>query len=166
MDQIPKGFTYSFEFLRSGILGRILGIPIYHGNTIEHALYGGSFTHALGYVVLGTSYLAGYGPGSSYIAELFYDFSYMGVIIGSVIYSWLFVNISNIAGKPPFIFSICLSVLTQLLWAPRSSFSGFITVLFYPTTWIAYLVIFGFAQCLHSGRATGNRKLNHDGRGV
>lgn len=145
-DRIPSGFIYSFEFLRSGILARILGIPIYHGNTVEHALYGGSFTHALGYVVMGTNYLAGQGPGSSYIAELFYDFQIGGVIVGSIIYSWLFVNISNIAKKSPLVFSACLAMITQLLWAPRGSFSGFISIMFYPTTWFTFIVVFFLAK--------------------
>ena len=32
---------------------------MYAGNTVEHATKGGSFAHALGYVVLGNKYLLG-----------------------------------------------------------------------------------------------------------
>lgn len=35
-DQIPSNQIYVLEFLHSGILARLLGIPVYHGNNIEH----------------------------------------------------------------------------------------------------------------------------------
>ena len=148
-DLIPEDF-YTLEFLKSGLLARIFGITVYHGNTVEHALYGGSFTHALGYTVLGDMYLAGRGTGTSYIAELFFDFGYFGIVLGSLLYSFIILNITRIGKKNPFLLSICFLMVTQLLWAPRGSFSGMITVLFYPTTIIIYILIFGFSKVLAS----------------
>lgn len=161
-DQIPEGYLYTFEFTRSGLIARILGITVYHGNTVDHALYGGSFTHTLGYVVLGSAYLSGRGTGTSYIAELFFDFGYIGVVVGSLIYSWLFINISRIANKSPFILSVYFTIITQLLWAPRGSYSGFLSILFAPATVITYIIIFGIAKIWVSTRTSTNLQYKKD----
>lgn len=141
-DIIPDGYIYSLGFTRSGFIARILGITIYYGNSVANALYGGSFAHAIGYIVLGSSYLAGRGVGTSSVAELFYDFSYLGVFIGYLIYGWLIFKITNTKNRSPFILSMFYLMITQLLWAPRGPYSGFIGVLFYPTTILTYVIVY------------------------
>ena len=140
---IPKQ-VYTLEFLHSGILARIFNINVYHGNTVEHALYGGSFTHTLGYIVMQSAYLTGRGTGSCYIAELYQDFNYIGVVIGNILYGIL---LSRIAQKEDnntlFIKSIKLMIITQLLWAPRGSFTYFISQNLTPTTLGTLVLIFG-----------------------
>lgn len=93
-NQIPKQI-YTLEFLHSGILARLFNIKVYHGNTVDHAMYGGSFTHTLGYTVMNSAYLAGRGTGSSYIAELYQDFGYTGIILGNILYSFLLARITK-----------------------------------------------------------------------
>ena len=146
-DKIPDGI-YTLEFLHSGILARLLGIEVYNGNSVAHALYGGSMTHALGYAVMGSQYLAGRGTGSSYIIELFYDFGYIGVAIGTMLYAWLFAKITKIKKNNIFMRSLMFSVITQLLWAPRASFTGFISFLDAPSTILAFVFIFGVGNLL------------------
>lgn len=148
-DRIPSDQIYTLEFLHSGILARLLGITVYHGNTIEHALYGGSFTHALGYVVLGTTYLAGKGTGSSYIAELFQDFGYIGVCLGNIFYSLIIARINQFKGKQSiFWISVRFYIITQILWAPRGSYTGFISNLLAPSTVICFIIIFGVTKLI------------------
>lgn len=146
-DKIPDGI-YTLEFLHSGVLARIFGIKVYNGNSMDHALYGNSMTHALGYAVMGSQYLAGRGTGSSYIIELFYDFGYLGVAAGTILYSWLFARITRIKRNNIFTRSLMFSVITQLLWAPRASFTGFISFLDAPSTIAAFVVIFGIGNLL------------------
>lgn len=146
-DKIPDGI-YTLEFLHSGLLARILGIKVYNGNSVDHALYGNSMTHALGYAVMGSQYLAGRGTGSSYIIELFYDFGYFGVAAGTALYSWLFAKITKIKKNNIFTRSLMFSVITQLLWAPRASFTAFISFLDAPSTIIAFIFIFGLGNLL------------------
>lgn len=149
-ENIPNQI-YVLEFVHSGILARIFGIPVYQGNTIEHALYGGSFTHSLGYVVLGSSYLAGRGTGSSYIAELFHDFGYIGIIIGSLFYSYLIARINRKEIKQnTFTMSVRFYIITQILWAPRGSFTGFISNLLAPSSIICFAFVFGVAALIKS----------------
>lgn len=167
-DKIPDGI-YTLEFLHSGLLARVLGIKVYNGNSVDHALYGSSMTHALGYAVMGSQYLAGRGTGSSYIIELFYDFGYFGVATGTVLYSWLFAKITKVKKNNIFTRSIMFSVITQLLWAPRASFTAFISFLDAPSTIIAFIFIFGLGYLLKgkSKRIFHGRYLSmHTGQGT
>lgn len=159
-DQIPNDTLYTLEFMRSGLIAKLLGIPVYHGNTVEHALYGGSYAHALGYILLKNSYLGGRGVGTSYIAELYQDFGYIGVILGNLLYSYILVRVTNVfKTRKIFVLTLQFYMITQILWAPRGSFSGFLTVLFYPSTIISLLFIFGGAKILSiNGGKKGYKK--------
>ncbi|MGF3075656.1 O-antigen polysaccharide polymerase Wzy family protein [Facklamia sp. P12955] len=138
---------YTLEFLRSGIFARILGIDVYYGNTYEHAMYGGSFAHSIGFILLGDNYLSGRGTGSSYIAEFYQDFGYFGAIIGSIFYSYLIskVELSNRSNENIFKKSIFLFLVQRILWAPRGSFSDIISSVFsYPTLLIIITIYLSY----------------------
>lgn len=146
-DEIPKQKDYYvMEFLHSGLLARIMGNEVYGGNDIDHATKGGSFTHALGYTVMGDAYLMGGGTGSSYIAELFYDFGYIGVVLGSIIYGYLFSWVTNFKTASLFKRALGFIIITQLLWAPRAAFSGFLAFLLSPSIMGLLLFIFGYGM--------------------
>lgn len=87
---LPKGKLYfigsTLSVLARSPIGRILNIAVYGGNTVENAMNGFSFAHALSYLVMGKQYLNGNGMGSSYIAEIMYSFGYMGVFIANIFY--------------------------------------------------------------------------------
>lgn len=138
-NQIPEDI-YLFQFAHSGLIAKILGIPVYNGNTVEHATKGGSFAHAMGYVILGNEYLLGRGTGSSYVAELYYDFGYPGVLLGSCLYGFLFSLLykSNSLFKRLTVFII----ITQLIWACRSSYVGFIIQLTMPAIIAVGIIIY------------------------
>ena len=150
VDRIPKQGPYLLEFLHSGILARILGITVYHGNTVEHALHGGSFTHAYAYTIMGTAYLAGHGTGTSYIAELFYDLGYIGVFLGNILYGWIFAKIISYRQSNLFVRSLVFTTITQFIWAPRGSYTGFLGFIFAPTTIITFVFIWGIVYLLRS----------------
>lgn len=87
-NDIPKLKFYSFgtilEFVNYKVIGNwIKGEPIPLGQTVERAMNGHIFSHTISYIAYPEEYLKGMGSGSSYIAELFVDFSYIGVIIGN-----------------------------------------------------------------------------------
>ncbi len=150
---------YTLEFLHSGILARLLGIPVYHGNSVAHALFGGSFTHTIGYLVMGGAYFSGRGTGSSYIAELYQDFHLWGILFGNLLYGWLIYRIDCLRkNKSIFSRSILLLIIMQILWAPRGSFSYFISQNFIPTTILIYVAIFGFSEiwCRYRDRRGGH----------
>lgn len=63
----------------------IFSVPVYDNQTVQNALYGHSFGDSITYMMRSNAYTMGYGMGSCYIAELYVDFSYFGVIIGNFI---------------------------------------------------------------------------------
>lgn len=148
---------YTLEFIHSGLLAQLFGFDVYHGNTVEHAVQGGSFTHALGYTVMDKAYLAGGGTGSSYIAELFYDFGYVGVILGSMLYGWIFSKINNVQNGSIFKRAVVFICITKLLWAIRASFTGFLSYMFAPTTIVLLLFVFLSSKKHSVGRLRPNK---------
>ena len=52
----------------------IFGIESLRGNSVERAVLGNSFAHAISYIVLPFGYLHGRGLGTCYIAEAYHDF--------------------------------------------------------------------------------------------
>lgn len=147
-ERIPKGHIYSLEFLHSGLPARLFGNKVYQGNSVDHAINGGSFTHALSYVLMGSNYLSGAGAGSSYIAELYYDFGYCGIIIGSGLYGFFFTFFTKSRRTSLLFRSIAFIIIPQLLWAPRASFSGFLSFLLSPSILFMLIFIFWFSKSL------------------
>ncbi len=141
-DQLPSNRWYSMQAFDTGIIARIFGIPVYNGNSLAHATEGFSLAHALGYLVLGDGYLAGHGTGTSYIAELFHDFGYLGVAFGNVILGALLFFCGHFEKNKPLLNTVKLLMITALLWVPRGMYTDFISVILRPSTCVALLVIF------------------------
>lgn len=141
--QIPED-VYLLQFTHSGLIAKVLGIPVYNGNTVEHATKGGSFAHAMGYVILGNEYLLGRGTGSSYVAELYYDTGYPGIFVGSCFFGFLFSLLYK--AKSLFKRITIFIVVTQLLWACRSSYVGFIILLTMPAIIVVGIIMFLYSR--------------------
>ena len=141
---IPKPVSdfYTLEFLYSGLPARILGNKVYSGYNEDHALKGNSMTHALAYTTMGTAYLAGQGTGSSYIIETYYDFDYLGVVLGSALYAFLLSLLIRSTKRNLFLRSLSIMIIGNILWAPRAAFTGFLQNLFAPTIMFVTALIF------------------------
>lgn len=142
---LPKGKLYLFgstyESIVNNVIFRIFGVKGYAGNTIEHAVNGYSFQHALSYAAMGSYYLAGHGLGSCYIAEAFHDLGYFGVVIVNFIYGVMFRKVFDFKRHGIFGTAIILSMLNSLLLAPRGSADGFISDVVDLTTWGTFIII-------------------------
>ncbi len=147
-DKLPEGKLYSLEFLHTGIIARIFGLPVYEGNTVAHALEGNNLSHALSYLTMGERYLNGHGTGTAYIAELFHDFGVIGVIIGNILLATVLFYCGKLKNNSPFVSTLKLIIIPQLLWVPRGGYTDFISVLLRPSTCVMLLVIFGGEQLL------------------
>lgn len=141
---IPKPVSgyYTLEFLHSGLPARLLGNKVYSGHNEEHALKGNSMIHALAYTVMGTSYFAGNGTGSSYIIETYYDFGYIGVALGSICYAFLFSLLLSSSTHNLFTKSLSLMIIGSILWSPRAAFTDFLQHLLAPTILFVTAFIF------------------------
>ena len=136
---------YSLHFLHEGVIGLIMGGGEEMGNSLVKATEGYHLAHALSFILMGDRYINGGGVGTSYVAELYHDFGYLGVVLGSLLYGFLMAKISNISQSSPFYTAIKLLIITQILWAPRGGFTEFITILFLPATIFVFFAVFGGA---------------------
>lgn len=127
-----KDLTFcSFENTRSVlfenlIMRRFTGIEVFSGNSIERAMNGNSLMHRLSYYTYGNAYLSGRGVGSCYIAELFHDFSYIGIFIGSTFLGQILRMVSNMKFSNYIKDGIMLAIMYYILLAPRGNFDGFV----------------------------------------
>lgn len=137
------------------IMRKVFGVKIYEGNSYEHAMYGHSLAHRLSYLTYGNGYLEGKGVGSCYIAELFYDFGYFGVLIGNIIYGYLLKAVSKISFSSFIKDGILLAVVYSLLLAPRSGFDSFIGNVFSLYSCLGIVMMFIIARVWNKRKIRG-----------
>lgn len=110
---------------------------------------------------MNSAYLAGRGTGSSYIAELYQDFGYTGIILGNILYSFLLARIAKNEDNDSLLKkSIKFMIITQLLWAPRGSFTYFISQNLTPTTIATLLLVFGISYLWEKRKYARKRKYS------
>lgn len=91
----PLGCTslyYTLYYLRGNVITRhFFDFPMeyYTGRTAETALYTNCLADYIMYKVDANDFFAGYGLGTSYIAELYHDLGIFGVALGSTVYGFL-----------------------------------------------------------------------------
>lgn len=146
-DQLPSARLYSFGqvigFLKSNPIASLFGIQYYRGNTVEFALYGNSLGHAISYLAMNpAAYLLGNGMGSCYIAELYHDFGFFGIIAGNAFYGYAIFKMVNQKKYNWIIQTIMFSALYALLLAPRGSFDGIIDAFLDLSTWAAIIIVY------------------------
>ena len=127
---------------------KLFKVTSYTGNSYEHAMFGHSLMHRLSYYEYGKEYLTGRGVGSSYIAELFHDFGYIGIALGSFLYGYILKKIDNINFRNRIQSGVLLTICYDLLHAPRGSFDGALnslislySLLAFLVTWVLYKLI-------------------------
>lgn len=130
-NQIPKMRIYSFgETLNYFKYGTIFNLfsqtPVPPRHSVEFALESHSFSAIVSYLTMPSRFLNGEGTGSSYIAELYADFGYLGVALGSLVYGCFFKKITFLSNKNWLSTSVKLYMFLVMLAAPRASYDGFI----------------------------------------
>lgn len=108
------------------LVRNIFDVKVNNNNSVKKALEGNSLAHRLSYYNYGNLYLQGRGTGSSYIAEVYFDFGIVGVMLANVLYGFLLYKISNI-DKKGFKTAILLFISAYIIYAPRDSFDAFIS---------------------------------------
>ncbi|WP_455537646.1 O-antigen polysaccharide polymerase Wzy family protein [Terrisporobacter sp.] len=130
-EQLPEGKNYTFgriiDFVQENAVTQLFfDFPTYEPNTIDSARYGNSFADSVSYILSPARYVRGWGYGSSYIAELYKDFGYIGVIIGNFILGGILVLMSRIFRLGPIWAGFGLSMIRLLLYSPRDTATSFI----------------------------------------
>ena len=123
--------NYSFHsilrFLNLNPISRyLLKLPStakYIGDAETLAIRGGSLANTLSYYILGRAmFLKGYGTGGCYIASLFQDYGYIGLLLGGFAYGITLKAVSNIQRGRVYKNAILLIMFFSLLRAPRYNF--------------------------------------------
>lgn len=161
--QLENMHFVSFSSTYSTIFGnfiatKLFGATVYSGNSIEHAMLGHSLAHRLSYYAYGNAYLAGRGTGSSYIAELFHDFSYVGVFLGSLFYGVLIEKINRMEFKSYIKCGVLMAFLYYIYLLPRGSFDAFVGGIFNIYAIILWFMIYLLSQILNRRRKNGVKK--------
>jgi len=145
--QIPSMRFYSLggvlNYFKYGTLFNLFSldsIPAAH--SVRYATESHAFTAILSYLHMPESFLAGHGTGSCYIAELFADFGYFGVALGSAVYGWFFKKLSTLRVQNWLLAGAKLYVMFEFLKAPRAGYDGFISNLL-NVNYIAVVVFIG-----------------------
>lgn len=129
---IPEGQNYTFgpliRWIDNNFITQLLGLGHHYENaSVEMALRGHSLGSFLTYNINEYRYLHGGNLASSYIAELWLDFGFIGVAIGSFIYGRIMASVLSFARKNIWKAAIAFIMIYNIIYAPRASFMYFIT---------------------------------------
>jgi len=144
-------FDKTYEFLSTNPLVRLFtGRSAYAANTVERALYGTSLGQSLYYLTNRVSYLAGFGFGSSYIAEIWIGFGYIGLFVWNFIIARILYKINNFQFKRFVPSVLILLFLQSLFFMPRAGFDGFVADFASVTHIVAIFVMWVIYKILKS----------------
>lgn len=114
----------------------------YPDHTFEFAMHSRQLRAIVSYYQNSYVYLNGQGLGSSYIAEVFYDFGYLGLIIVNYVIGTIISRLrKNNANNNFVVISIAYGLLYDFFMLPRSSLLSPIVNLTATSTIITYLFI-------------------------
>lgn len=143
---IPKERIYSFNSLISfwdrNISSRLVGIKVSPGNNLGRAYTENSLSDMLAVLVLGEEkYLSGLGVGSSYIAEVFHDFSWMGLLIVNMFFAFVINFLQDSIYRGPVFFILTMNVFMALLKVPRANADLILLQIIDPVLWLSILMM-------------------------
>ena len=145
-DQLPQKF-YTFgpviNFLRGNVLAKTLtGFRMPAQNTVKMATTGYSFGQAVSYLEMPWNYLAGLGMGSSYLAELYYDFGFIGIVLFNTALGAMFSKLSRVSPNRTLGIFFMLVILDSTLNLPRNACMAWFTSITSITLWGTLLLVY------------------------
>lgn len=148
---IPKNYTFGpfTDYFLHGTIAQKLFHAVDLGNQNSEllAVYGHSFAHSMSYVAH-PDYLAGRGWGSSYLLELFVDWGYWGIAIGSLLLGMVLVLMLLTIRRGILLRTITLVSLTTVFFLPRDSAMGWLLFTVTIQFWAAVIACYGSAAVL------------------
>ncbi len=146
-DELPKGKLYSFgsliEYVKYNYFSRtILGVRQPNPRTLEYVQNGHIFAYAITYFFSAESFFSGHGQGSSYIAELFADFGYSGIVIGSLFLGAFIRKFFVFSEQSIMHNALAFFMVRPLLFMPRDTYCLQLTYLLNVKYLTAFLLIY------------------------
>lgn len=160
--QIPHDHLYSFGPVLDLLTRRLpalvgIGPGVLSGQTVERATQSGWFSHLLSYLVDPAYYLRGGGMGSSFVAELWADFGYLGVFLGSVAIGLVVVGLTRGLQGGWLMRLASLALGREILLIPRDSTTKFIVEAVTAPAVVGFALIVGLAGVVHLATSRWDR---------
>lgn len=129
--RMPNDQWYSLgpilRYIQSNSLAYLFGFgETIQTQTVEMATRGHELGSFLTYYTDSNRYLSGGNIASSYVAELWLDFGFIGILLGNYIYGRILGSIMRISYSNVWKTAIVLIMINRILTAPRASFIFFI----------------------------------------
>lgn len=117
------------SFLKNNAITNVfVQFPQYFNHTEEMALYGDNFGQTITYLVMPWNYYDGIGMGTCYIAEVYHDFRYIGVLVFNMLLGMLLRSFPDKSKRAnPIVLGFFFVMLRQILYLPRDIATSFIT---------------------------------------
>ncbi len=153
-------FDNTWTFLKTNpISAALFGTKAYGVNTVERAIYGTSLDQSLYYIINPTSYLSGRGGGSSYVAEAYLGYGYIGVFVLNVVLAMVMEKMYEFRYRSFAGLVVSLVFIQQLFFTPRAGFDDFIGD-FVSVTHIFTIVIIWMVYTYFNRNSQINLRLN------
>lgn len=146
---ILQNNNYTFGPVIEFYLTKISREYAFFGQTVDRAVNGHLFSHTISYLIMPDLYLRGVGYGSSFLAEMYSDFTYVGVVVGSFVYGLLLNIINRLYYYKNVLFvTLAFMITRELLFTPRATTLYFLVNVFSPTKILGEGVVFFGAYIL------------------
>ena len=120
-------FDDTYTFLAARPISRLFtGKHVYLVNTVERALNGTSLDQSLYYIINSESYLRGNGCGSSYVAETYLAFGYVGSFLFNIVLANILNKINGYGYSSLWKNVLLLIFVLSVFFIPRSGFDDFV----------------------------------------
>ncbi len=148
--------SYTFgpiiNWYKHGFLGNVISIFTgqnfikYSGNTVGDAMYGNNLGATITYLVMPNNYLSGVGMGTQYIAELYSDFGYAGVVIFNLLLGWFITKCRFIYFKRWYWNAITIGVVHFLFGIGRDFATTFAAYYVSVVNWATVALVYGLCR--------------------
>ena len=131
---VPFTFSSVYNYFRN-----LFGLTNYKMYTLDYIKYGNYLGASLTQIVSPGTILSGKGSGCCYIAELYYDWGFAGIVIGCIVLGYILGRLKISDAREPWFNAFILLMIRWIVYIPRSSYLDWIS---YPLNiWNIVIVI-------------------------
>lgn len=143
--KFPLDFPYSLgyfvdRFTNIEFIKPFNMFPSYEPKSYQLAVYGHNFGETITFLVDPARYYSGGGLGSCYIAEMYHDFGFFGIIFINILYSFIFSKVNLLTGYNIWGVFCIMIILERVLYSPRADALGCFTE-FLSSAFIVFIIL-------------------------
>lgn len=147
LDSRLFSFGPLIDKFNSNIIMQLLGdAKELKGNSIDMAVYGHNYGDYITYTFQPTRYLMGGGMGSSYIAEVWLDWGYIGIAIWSYLYGVILAKVYSWIKRNIWLTAFAFFMMMQIIYSPRACAIYFISEIISPVYLLIIFIIWLYAR--------------------